>query len=335
MTRFFEQFFQPPQPKVDLLKEKRQVSNIAWGILSINVFSLLAQIVLIVLLAPFYEHPAFSVAVGSISMYLIAQPLSMIFFNRCEVTVPTEKKKLSFLQVLGLISISMTLTLVGSIIGNLIIQWISTFPGTEASNPVSDSTQSTPLWAILLFMVILAPICEELLFRRVIINRLRRYGDLPAILISGAIFGVIHGNFSQVFYATLLGFFFGFIYVKTGRLRYSIFLHIFINFMGGAYPTMIERLAGGEIPSELTPENISIYLIPLLMIMGLYAVYLLSVIGSAFSATSLFNKLRGKTEALVPLTGKQARSIVFKNLAFWLSALMLVLMFILSIVPLS
>ncbi|MBE6632808.1 MAG: CPBP family intramembrane metalloprotease [Ruminococcaceae bacterium] len=335
MTRFFEFFFQPPKPKVDLLKEKRQISSIAWGILSLNVFSLLAQIVLIVLLAPFLEHPAFGVAVGSISMYLIAQPLSMLFFNRCEVSVPAEKKKLSFLQILGLISISMTLTLAGSVIGTFVTQLIAILQGTDASNPVADATQATPLWAIILFMVIMAPICEELLFRRVIIDRLRRYGDLPAILISGVIFGVIHGNFSQLFYATLLGFFFGFIYVKTGKLRYTIFLHVFINFMGGAYPTIMERLAGGELPSELTPENISVYLIPILMMLGLYALYLLSVIGVAPSAIAIFGRLKGKTEAEVPLTGAQARRIVFKNFAFWTSVLALILLFVLNTVSLS
>ena len=332
MTHLFHFFYTEPKPQVDMELEKSQVNSLALGVLSINVFSLLAQIVLLLLLSnsPWYNHPAFEIVVGSTGMYLIAFPLSMLFFRRCRATAPAEKRSLAPLDIFALISIAMTLTLAGSIIGTLITNLLASLQGQAGSNPVADATENTPVWAILVFMVLLGPICEELLFRRVLINRLRRYGELPAILISGLVFGLIHGNFSQLFYATLLGFFFGFIYVKTGKLRYTVFLHVFINFFGGAWTTVIQRLFGGEIPAEFTPEMVAEYLTPILMTFGYYALYLLCLAGLIPSLICL-KQLRGKKEPEVSLTKKQTCSLTLASFPFLLSAVVLVGLLVMSI----
>ena len=57
-------------------------------------------------------------------------------------------------------------------------------------------------WFTFTFSVVLAPVMEELIFRKVLIDRTIVYGDKAAVVLSGLLFGVFHGNFHQFFYAS-------------------------------------------------------------------------------------------------------------------------------------
>lgn len=63
-------------------------------------------------------------------------------------------------------------------------------------------------------------------------DKVIKYGEGCTIVLSGLLFGLFHMNFNQFFYAFFLGCFFAFIYVKTGNLKYTIILHMTINFFG-------------------------------------------------------------------------------------------------------
>ena len=78
----------------------------------------------------------------------------------------------------------------------------------------------------------IAPVCEELLFRRLLLERLRPYGERFALWASALCFGLFHGNFSQFFYACAIGVLFAGVVLKTGRLRQAMLLHALINFVG-------------------------------------------------------------------------------------------------------
>lgn len=73
---------------------------------------------------------------------------------------------------------------------------------------------------------------EELFFRKALISHMKPYGEKTAVILSALMFGLFHGNFSQVFYAFFLGLLFGYVFVKTEKLRYSLMLHMIINFLG-------------------------------------------------------------------------------------------------------
>ena len=55
------------------------------------------------------------------------------------------------------------------------------------------------------------------------------------------IFGLCHGNFYQFFYAFGIGLVFGYIYTRTGRIRYTIVLHMIINFLGSVAAIYIQN----------------------------------------------------------------------------------------------
>ncbi len=106
-------------------------------------------------------------------------------------------------------------------------------------NPLTEVLKNSNYILTILYASIVAPIAEELIFRKLLLDRLRRYGDVPAILMTGLAFGLFHMNLSQFFYAAALGFIFAYVTIRTNTVRYSILLHCMINFIG----TVISPLA--------------------------------------------------------------------------------------------
>ena len=108
-------------------------------------------------------------------------------------------------------------------------------------NQVEEMIMDMSLWAVILSAVILAPIMEELIFRKLVLDRLAGYGPAVAMSVSALVFGLAHGNFYQFFYAFLLGLIFAYIYLRTGKVRYSMMLHMMVNFCGSVIPILIMR----------------------------------------------------------------------------------------------
>jgi len=83
--------------------------------------------------------------------------------------------------------------------------------------------------ADILGAIIMAPIFEEYIFRKILLDKLRPFGDRIAILLTSISFGLTHLNFQQFFFAMFVGLIFGYIVIRTGRLIYSIVLHFIYN----------------------------------------------------------------------------------------------------------
>ncbi len=128
-----------------------------------------------------------------------------------------------------------------NIIGIIITTVIGMLKGSSVQNELANVTESVSLWMIALIMVICAPIIEEYVFRKLIVERTIRYGEGVAVLLSGLMFGLFHGNLNQFIYAFVLGMFLAFLYVKTGKLKITIALHMMINFMGGLVTSVLTR----------------------------------------------------------------------------------------------
>lgn len=118
-----------------------------------------------------------------------------------------------------------------NLIGVIYTTLITMITGKEILNPVIDVMSDSNIIATILYVGILAPIVEELIFRKLLLDRLKRFGDIPAILISGIAFGLFHMNLSQFIYATALGILYGYIAIRTNSVRYVIILHMANNLM--------------------------------------------------------------------------------------------------------
>jgi len=84
-------------------------------------------------------------------------------------------------------------------------------------------------WGQFIAVCVMAPVCEEILFRGLVMKKLLPFGDTCAIAVSGVLFGMFHGNFIQMFYAAAGGLCLGYVYARTGRLSCSMAVHAIIN----------------------------------------------------------------------------------------------------------
>ena len=231
------------------LAEKRFCSRMGWGLLlMMGISSFLGSIILVFVtfLAPdLASSPWFSTLAISFCMYIIAMPIASLLFQKVPQN-PPDQHKLSARQLVLAFIICYGLSLVGSLIGTIINSAIQAFSGLPAFD-LDAVLADIPWWVNLITVVLMAPIFEEWFFRKLLIDRLRFYGEKTALIVSGLLFGLFHGNFSQAFYATLLGFAFGYIYLKTGRLRYTIILHAAFNLLGGFISPLLLQAALPEL----------------------------------------------------------------------------------------
>ena len=320
-----------PLPELDLRKEKKQVASPLLAICFIFLCSLAVQILLIVAVQAFaptlMQQGWFAVVVSSAPMYAVAMPISLLFYNFSKAEPPQHRKKLGFLTFLGLIALCFTLSYVGNIFSTIVNAAIGAITGEPPVNDMQEMTTNTPLWANLLFVGILAPIMEEIFFRKLVIDRLLRYGELPAILISGIAFGLIHGNFFQFFYAAMMGLVFGYIYIYTGRLRYTIALHMIVNIVGGVFISEIikrvdlDALLAGNL--EIGADNI----LPILLF-ALYILFITACLHGAIVATIFFVKKIRFGKPTIPVDRKSLARIVFLNPGTWAFLAVVLLLFL-------
>ena len=85
-----------------------------------------------------------------------------------------------------------------------------------------------PLYIDVIMTVFVAPILEEIVFRGVIMNNLRKYGIRVAIIINSLLFGLSHYNIEMIVPAFLTGIVFSYVAYKYS-IKYSILIHFFIN----------------------------------------------------------------------------------------------------------
>ena len=120
---------------------------------------------------------------------------------------------------------------------------------------------TTLLMVAILLAGLIAPAAEELLFRRLLLRRLRPYGERFALVASALCFGLFHGNLNQFFYAFLLGLVLAELALSTGCLWQAVLLHALVNlfsilwgWLGGpVVVTGVLMLAGAMVPFRLIP----------------------------------------------------------------------------------
>lgn len=133
----------------------------------------------------------------------------------------------SGLFYLGFMPIMMLLTYIGLVLCNI----FGIKPEPHPMVEILEKEKSLIfIYYIITTAVFIAPIFEEILFRGLFYQTLRkRLGFLKAAIISSCIFSLLHFNPSQFLPIMGLGTLFCFIFEYTGSLLPAIVLHIFNN----------------------------------------------------------------------------------------------------------
>lgn len=133
-------------------------------------------------------------------------------------------------------------------------QIVSVFRYSEFSQEVLWGTEITSNYQLVLLFFTLAVVpafVEELLFRAVILENLLPYGRTTAIVGSAFLFGLMHQNAEQFFYATAAGVVLGWIYTATHSVWPCVLMHLVNNFQSVLQTAVVERLPAATADAVL------------------------------------------------------------------------------------
>ena len=135
-------------------------------------------------------------------------------------------------------------------------------------------------WLLLaLFLSGVVPaVVEELIYRGMILNGLRKYGMWPSVLISAGLFALMHLTLYQLPYTFALGIVLGLVVYKTRALWLSMLIH----FSSNALVLVSMYLQNGQ---EIVPANLDVWYVVMAIVMAIFAAVLV------FGAIILIDKL--------------------------------------------
>lgn len=205
----------------------------------------------------------------SISFFIL--PFSAVMkwggFKTAELLPFSKPKKGSFLP-LTLIGIgTASFSNIANSISGMILIWLG-FPDKYAVSVYPEGIFGVTLTVI--STALIPAFVEEFGMRGVCLGSLRRYGDGFAIIVSSVLFGLIHGNFGQIFFAAIIGLAAGYATVKSGSMWPAIIIHFVNNLISVGVHYFSEWFGP-------TPVNI-VYLFVLCfnMLLGILGIFLLS-----------------------------------------------------------
>lgn len=265
--------------------------------------------------------------VVELAQFFLAYPLMILLIRRVPAdSAPAEKHRMSVKQWLVAFLMCYAAMYLSNLVGTLLTTLIGAAKGSAVNNVIFNVTTNLHPVVLFLFMVVGAPIAEEYIFRKLLIDRVAVYGEGVAILLSATVFALIHGNLNQAVYAFAIGAFFAYIYVRTREIKYTIAMHACINFLGSVVAmwiinvsgylelaTALESAASEEETMQLVMEHMSG-----LMIFGIYAILLLVMVCAGIAMLIINRKKFYLQTAPCELPAHGRFAIVFLNLGMGL-----------------
>lgn len=188
-------------------------------------------------------------------------------------------KPYSFSEAILLVVAGLGLCFIGNIVTGYFASMMSSF-GIEfySYNAALSVSQELPKNAfefccMVMHTAVMPAIFEEFAFRGVIMQPLRKYGDFFAIFVSAVLFGLVHGNMTQMPFAIIAGFALGYSSIVTGSLWTGVVIHFLNNFI-----SLMNAFAKVYLPESR------------FMIFSLITVYGLIAVGVVAGAMYVYHK---------------------------------------------
>ena len=218
----------------------KKISRISGALLISMLFSsILSGVVLVIMgaLNLLLDMQSIKVICGSIASvgYFYFFRIFTKEIEKININEISLNKKFTVWDGIGYLLVLLGGTTILSEITDIILEFIKRYlVHTENLGVVENYIGNVPAWILLVCVVIISPVFEELLFRKVLLEELLPYGKVTAILISS--------NLEQFLYTIFMGIVCANIVLITGKVRYAIYLHMAFNLFGA--------IISGYIPSE-------------------------------------------------------------------------------------
>ena len=160
---------------------------------------------------------------GFLLLMYVPRVIGVIVFWLIARIVPFERKagsKIGFGSIMQLFFIMYAVSSVFNAIGTG-IKMLSPADAASQTDQLSDIIATGNIGGFVIVLM-LAPIFEEIVFRKLILDRVSKYGEANAILFSAICFGLFHENLSQSLYTFCIGLALGYVYIKTRNVFITI-----------------------------------------------------------------------------------------------------------------
>ena len=284
------------------------------------------------------EDPTISLITSMMPMYLIGMPALIALVKRLPATkLPKRKMKVGHF----LIAYMMCYAIIygSNLLGTVLTTLIGALKGSAVSNQILEIATSSNMVVTFIYMVLCAPFFEEYIFRKLIVDRTVRFGEGVAIVLSGVMFGLFHGNLSQFIYATALGMFLAFLYVKTGKLKITIGIHMIVNFFGGIVSVWLlegihydELLAVTESGNEQLMLEYMAASLPGWIVYMVYAIALLCIVIAGAVLMIVFRKRFQLVPGEAPIPKGERFKTIFLNTGMIIYCIFWIIMIILQLI---
>ena len=213
-----------------ILKQKRKL-GFSLGLILVSSQMIFTVMELLLNYLEIEESIEVTYLLNAFSLYVVAFLLVKLLLRKVENVEQKPKVKLTFKKFMWYLFVAYGIGIFCATFTNEIITLISKLCNKEFSDRVEEiMSNSTPI-PLILFVAIIGPIFEELIFRGLLLKKLRVYGDKTAIIYTSIAFGLFHTNISQILFAAVIGVVLGYVVCKTNNIKYSIMIHIIINML--------------------------------------------------------------------------------------------------------
>lgn len=258
---------------------------------------------------------------------LIVPTFFILLFSKDKVTEVLSIRKIKWSTFFGVIAFTMAASPLVTLV-NLVSQLFVENTVTENS---AEFLSLHPL-LLIFFVGVLAPICEEVVFRGAIFGGMKKEGNVfKAVMASGLLFGLLHMNINQASYAFVIGILLGFLVEATGSIFSSILFHVLVNASNAVMMIISDSVVSDEMMAN---ADEMVTTATLLNMIGVYVV--LAVIGTAIAICLLvwMSKNEGRQPLLIKAWGdRKVKEGKVISIPFVIGVVISILFMLLEFIP--
>ena len=199
------------------------------SIMQVGIVYSISVILLFILGSKAQQREFYSGALITEFVLVLAPALIMLLIFKYDIRKVLRLNRISFMNIFLVFWIMIFAIPVVTVL-NLANYWLIKYIfGKVVIEQPPIATDAKGLIISLLIIAGSAGICEEVLFRGVILRGLERFGAVKAILFTALLFGLMHVDFQKLLGTFLLGALIGFMVYRTDSLFAGMFAHFTNN----------------------------------------------------------------------------------------------------------
>jgi membrane protease YdiL (CAAX protease family) len=187
----------------------------------------------------YYSNGTFSSSVGIFySLLTVGVPFFIakkIVYKTPDLPVCSYSAPKANLKTVSIIFLSVLGCLASMYVTGYIQMFFEGFGFSFSSGDEPQVNSVVDIIALFIGTAIIPPLVEEFAMRNVVMQPLRKYGNLFAIICSALVFGIFHGTPSQIPFAILCGLFLGYAVIATDSIWTGVIIHAIVNGLSCCY----------------------------------------------------------------------------------------------------